>query len=73
MTSIGARWGLTNPAHLSRLFRDAYGLSPTEYRAQQLYGGDGAVSRALTRNRCARRWTAARKAGVAMLHLFPHT
>ena len=42
VTSIGARWGLTNPAHLSRLFRDAYGLSPTEYRAQQLHGGDGA-------------------------------
>jgi len=41
VTSIGARWGLTNPAHLSRLFRDAYGLSPTEYRAQQLDRGDG--------------------------------
>ena len=30
---IGARWGLTNPAYLSRLFREAYGVSPSEYRA----------------------------------------
>ena len=36
VTSIGARWGLTNPAHLSRLFRDAYAVSPTEYRAERL-------------------------------------
>jgi AraC-like DNA-binding protein len=42
VTSIGARWGLTNPAHLSRLFREAYGLSPTEYRARQLHGEAGA-------------------------------
>ena len=41
VTNIGVRWGLTNPAHLSRLFRDAYGLSPTEYRAQHLRGEDG--------------------------------
>ena len=34
VTSIGARWGLTNPAHLSRLFREEYGVSPTEYRAR---------------------------------------
>ena len=32
VTSIGARWGLTNSAHLSRLFREAYGVAPTEYR-----------------------------------------
>ena len=36
VASIGNRWGLTNPAHLSRLFRDAYGVSPTEYRAEHL-------------------------------------
>jgi AraC-like DNA-binding protein len=32
VTSIGMRWGLTDPCHLSRLFRGAYGCSPTEYR-----------------------------------------
>jgi AraC-like DNA-binding protein len=37
VTTIGARWGLTNPAHLSRLFRDVFGVSPTEYRAEHLY------------------------------------
>jgi AraC-like DNA-binding protein len=35
VTSIGSRWGLTSSAHLSRLFREAYGVSPTEYRAEQ--------------------------------------
>ena len=29
VSAIGARWGLANPAHFSRLFRAAYGLSPT--------------------------------------------
>jgi AraC-like DNA-binding protein len=42
VASIGSRWGVTNSARLSRLFRDAYGLSPTEYLAEQLRGGDGA-------------------------------
>jgi AraC-like DNA-binding protein len=32
VSSIGARWGLPNAAHFSRLFREAYGCSPTEYR-----------------------------------------
>ena len=36
VTSIGARSGLTNAAHLSRLFRAAYGVSPSEYRAESL-------------------------------------
>ena len=36
VTSIGARSGLTNAAHLSRLFRAAYGVSPSEYRAECL-------------------------------------
>lgn len=30
---IGARWGLVNPSQLSRHFRDAYDMSPREYRA----------------------------------------
>jgi AraC-like DNA-binding protein len=34
--SIAARWGLTNAAHFSRLFKSVYGLSPSEYRAQAL-------------------------------------
>jgi AraC-like DNA-binding protein len=36
VTSIGSRWGLTDPSHLSRLFRQAYGLSPSEYRAEHV-------------------------------------
>jgi AraC-like DNA-binding protein len=31
--TIGARWGITNQAHLSRLFRARYGVSPSDYRA----------------------------------------
>jgi AraC-like DNA-binding protein len=29
---IAARWGLTEPAHFSRLFRAAYGVPPVAYR-----------------------------------------
>jgi AraC-like DNA-binding protein len=32
VTAIALRWGLTDPAHFSRAFRGAYGLSPTEFR-----------------------------------------
>jgi AraC-like DNA-binding protein len=32
VSAIAARWGLTNPAHFSRAFRAAYGVSPVEYR-----------------------------------------
>lgn len=35
---IGLRWGLTDPAHLSRMFRDAYGCTPTEYRRRARLG-----------------------------------
>ncbi|GAA2788117.1 hypothetical protein GCM10010470_23340 [Saccharopolyspora taberi] len=30
--AIAARWGFTDPAHFSRIFRAAYGLSPSDYR-----------------------------------------
>jgi AraC-like DNA-binding protein len=33
VSAIGARWGLTNPAHFSRLFRAAYGVAPAEFRS----------------------------------------
>ncbi|WP_301150024.1 helix-turn-helix domain-containing protein [Mycobacterium simiae] len=33
VSSIAAKWGLTDPAHFSRLFKATYGLSPTDYRA----------------------------------------
>ena len=33
VSAIASRWGLTNPAHFSRLFRAAYGSSPAEFRA----------------------------------------
>lgn len=32
ITSIAARWGITNAAWLSRAFRAQYGVSPSEYR-----------------------------------------
>jgi AraC-like DNA-binding protein len=33
VTAIGARWGLPDPAHLSRAFRARFGVSPSEHRA----------------------------------------
>ncbi|MGH9214595.1 MAG: helix-turn-helix domain-containing protein [Acidimicrobiales bacterium] len=32
VSAIACRWGLTDAAHFSRLFRAAYGLPPGEYR-----------------------------------------
>jgi AraC-like DNA-binding protein len=32
VSTIGARWGLTDPSHFGRVFRAAYGLTPAEYR-----------------------------------------
>jgi AraC-like DNA-binding protein len=32
--AIATRWGLPGPAHFSRLFRAAYGCSPSEFRRQ---------------------------------------
>lgn len=34
--AIATRWGLPNPAHFSRVFRAAYGISPSDYRQQAL-------------------------------------
>jgi AraC-like DNA-binding protein len=34
VAAIGARWGFPNAAHFSRLFRDAYGLPPSQFRRQ---------------------------------------
>lgn len=34
ITSIAFRWGMSSPAHLSHVFRDTNGCSPSEYRAR---------------------------------------
>jgi AraC-like DNA-binding protein len=34
IVTIAGRWGLTNGAHFSRLFRATYGCSPREYRSR---------------------------------------
>ena len=36
VTSIGVRWGLADSAHFSRLFRETFGCTPTEYRREHL-------------------------------------
>lgn len=36
VSAIGARWGLPDPAHFSRIFRATVGMSPSEYREAQL-------------------------------------
>lgn len=35
---VATRWGFTDPAHFSRLFRAAYGVSPRDYRNDALNG-----------------------------------
>lgn len=42
--AIGARWGLTNPAHFNRTFRAAYGVPPGEYRLQTVTDAGNAAS-----------------------------
>lgn len=34
VSAIAARWGLTDAAHFSRVFKAEYGMSPTAYRAE---------------------------------------
>ncbi|MFJ2900668.1 helix-turn-helix domain-containing protein [Streptomyces sp. NPDC087218] len=36
--AIAARWGFPDPAHFSRIFRSAYGISPRDYRHHALHG-----------------------------------
>lgn len=36
VASVGARWGLLQPAHFSRAFRAQYGVCPREYRRSHL-------------------------------------
>lgn len=43
VSAIAARWGLPDASHFSRLFRAAFGTSPTEYRV--LHGGAGVQAR----------------------------
>ncbi|MEU9124481.1 helix-turn-helix domain-containing protein [Streptomyces sp. NPDC048506] len=33
VSAVAQRWGFVNPAHFSRIFRAAYGVSPREWRA----------------------------------------
>ncbi|MFI6123350.1 helix-turn-helix domain-containing protein [Streptomyces sp. NPDC051064] len=39
VSAVAQRWGFVNPAHFSRVFRGAYGLSPREWRALGLESG----------------------------------
>ncbi|KAE8765927.1 helix-turn-helix domain-containing protein [Georgenia thermotolerans] len=36
VSGIGSRWGLWDPAHFSRLFKAAFGVSPRAYRTKHL-------------------------------------
>jgi len=64
--AIGARWGLTNPAHFSRVFKAAFGLTPSDYRARRSETGDPDLARIVKQS--ARNDTPARTA-VGRLHL----
>ncbi len=44
ISAIAARWGLTNAPHFSRMFRDAYGCSPREFRASRGAAAAGGVT-----------------------------
>ncbi|GAA2341734.1 helix-turn-helix domain-containing protein [Streptomyces kunmingensis] len=35
VSSVAQRWGFVNPAHFSRVFRGAYGISPREWRSSR--------------------------------------
>jgi AraC-like DNA-binding protein len=38
VAAVAARWGFASPTHFSRAFRNAYGVSPTQFRGQR-HGG----------------------------------
>ena len=44
VSAVGARWGVPDPSRFSRLFREAYQVSPREYRLQHGDGGPAAVA-----------------------------
>ena len=37
IATVGSRWGFSDAAHFSRIFRSAFGASPREYRRMQRY------------------------------------
>ncbi|WP_461012534.1 helix-turn-helix domain-containing protein, partial [Streptomyces capparidis] len=39
--AIAARWGFTDPAHFSRTFRAAYGITPRDHRHTALQAAPG--------------------------------
>ncbi|MFF7359605.1 helix-turn-helix domain-containing protein [Streptomyces sp. NPDC008125] len=43
VSSIAQRWGFVNPTHFSRVFRDAYGLPPREWRMMRLAAEDSGI------------------------------
>ena len=38
VSEIGARWGLPDAPHFSRVFKGAYGMSPRQFREENLRG-----------------------------------
>ncbi|MFJ3103476.1 helix-turn-helix domain-containing protein [Streptomyces sp. NPDC086835] len=48
VSAVAQRWGFVNPAHFSRSFRAAYGVSPREWRNLRTAQDDGGLSPAVT-------------------------
>ncbi|WP_395481797.1 helix-turn-helix domain-containing protein [Streptomyces sp. KHY 26] len=44
VSAVAQRWGFVNPAHFSRVFRAAYGVSPREWRGRRSAQDDGGSS-----------------------------
>ncbi|MEU3188243.1 helix-turn-helix domain-containing protein [Streptomyces sp. NPDC006923] len=44
VSAVAERWGFTNPAHFSRAFRSAYGMSPRAWRNSRTQQGDSTPS-----------------------------